>query len=173
MINPILIGFSIELKLGKPLKFLFNVAANLGIGGRQINQVGLGIKFEKIIHTDKRPFAIYLSPLVGVLIEKIPIPGLQTFTAAQYEWMHIKAEPIQLVFSKAIPLLTFVLGCSYEITRKNHLNFEIQYNYASKAANNLSISDPTSSIPLSQNRILTSSISNHPLNNLTFSIKLF
>ena len=172
-INPILIGFSIELKLIKPIKLFLNVATNWGIGGRQLNLVGLGMKFEKIIRPDKRPLAVYISPQVGVLIERIPILGLQTFTSAQYDWMQVKAEPFQLVFNKAVPLLSIALGYSYEISRKSHLNFEIQYNYANREVNNLSIYDPDASILFAKNRILTSSISNHPLSNLTFSIKLF
>jgi hypothetical protein len=172
-INPILIGFSIEIKVGKAIKLLYDGATNLGIGGRQINHIGLGIKFEKIFHPDKRPSAVYISPQVGVLIEKIPIQGLQTFTSSQYEWMNLKAEPIQMNFNKAVPILSIALGYSYEISRKKHLNFEIQYNYASKEVNSLSINDPATSIFFGQNRILTSTISNHQINNINFSIKLF
>lgn len=172
-INPILMGFSIEIKVGKAIKLIYDGATNLGIGGRQINHIGLGIKFEKIFHPDKRPFGVYFSPQFGVLDEKIPINELQTFTRAQYELMNLKAEPIQMEFNKAVPMLSIALGYSYEISRKKHVNFEIQYNYANKELNSLSINDPTTSIFFGQNRILTSTISNHQINNINFSIKLF
>lgn len=172
-INPILIGFSVEIKVGKVIKLIYDGATNLGIGGRQINQIGLGMKFEKIIHPDKRPIGVYLSPQFGVLIEKIPIQGLQTFTSAQYELMNLKVEPIQLNFNKAVPLLSIALGYSYEISRKKHLNFEIQYNYASREITSLSINDLDKSIFFGQNRIMTSNISTHQISNLNFSIKLF
>lgn len=172
-INPILMGFSIEIKVGKAIKLLYDGASNLGIGGRKINHVGLGMKFEKIIHPDKRPFGVYVSPQLRMLIEKIPIPGLQTFTSAQYKLMNLKAEPIQMNFNKAIPMISIALGYSYEISRKKHLNFEIQYNYAKKELNSLSINDPATSILFGQSRILTSTISNHQINNINFSIKLF
>ena len=172
-INPILIGFSIEIKVGKAIKLIYDGATNLGIGGRQINHIGLGIKFEKIFHPDKRPFGVYVSPQFGVLVEKIPINELQTFTRAQYELMNLKAEPIQMEFNKAVPMLSIALGYSYEISRKKHLNFEIQYNYAAREVNSLSINDPATSIFFGQNRILTSTISNHQINNINFSIKLF
>lgn len=172
-INPILMGFSIEIKVGKAIKLLYDGATNLGIGGRKINQVGLGMKFEKIIHPDKRPFGVYVSPQLRMLIEKIPIQGLQTFTSAQYKLMNLKAEPIQMNFNKAIPMLSIALGYSYEISRKKHLNFEIQYNYANKELNSLSINDPATSILFGQSLILTSTISNYQINNINFSIKLF
>ena len=172
-INPILIGFSIEIKVGKAIKLIYDGATNLGIGGRQINHIGLGMKFEKIIHPDKRPFGVYVSPQFGILIEKIPIQGLQTFTSAQYELMNLKAEPVQMDFNKAVPLLSIALGYSYEISRKKHLNFEIQYNYANREVTSLSINDPAKSIFFGQNRILTSTISNHQINNINFSFKLF
>ena len=133
----------------------------------------MGVKFEKIFHPNKRPFCIYVSPKVGGLVEKIPIEGLQTFTSDQYKLMNLNAEPIKLSLNKGIPLLSIALGYSYEISRKKHLNFEIQYNYANREANSLLINDPSRSIFLGQNRILTSNISNHPLSNLSFSIKLF
>ena len=133
----------------------------------------MGIKFEKIFHPDKRPFGIYISPKAGGLVEKIPIEGLQTFTSDQYNLMNLNAEPIQLIVNKGIPLLSIAFGYSYEISRKKHLNFEIQYNYANREANSLLINDPSRSIFLGQNRILTTVISNHPLTNLNFSIKLF
>jgi len=166
-------GFSIEIKVGKAIKLLYDGATNLGIGGRQINHVGLGMKFEKIIQPDKRPFGVYVSPQLRMLIEKIPIQGLQTFTSVQYKLMNLKAEPIQMNFNKAIPMLSIALGYSYEISRKNHLNFEIQYNYANKVLNSLSINDPATSVLFGQSRILTSTISNHQINNINFSIKLF
>lgn len=172
-INPILIGFSIEIKIDKAIKFLYGGSTNLGIGGRQLNQIGLGMKFEKIVHPDKRPIGVYVSPQFGVLIEKIPIQGLQTFTATQYELMNLKVEPIQLNFIRAVPLLSIALGYSYEISRKKHLNFEIQYNYASREVTSLSMNDPNTSLFFGQNRILTSTISTHQVSNLNFSIKLF
>lgn len=173
LINPLLIGASVEIKVGESIKLFYEGSTNFGIGGRQINYAGLGIKFEKIIHPDKRPFGIYISPKVGFLVEKIPIEGLQTFTSEQYNLMNLNAEPIKLSLNKGIPLLSIALGYSYEISRKKHLNFEIQYNYAIREANSLLINDPSRSIFLGQNRILTSNISNHPLSNLNFSIKLF
>ena len=172
-INPILMGFSIEIKVGKAIKLLYDGATNLGIGGRQINHIGLGMKFEKIIHPDKRPFGVYISPQLRMLIEKIPIQGLQTFTSVQYKLMNLKAEPIQMDFNKAVPMLSIALGYSYEISRKKHVNFEIQYNYANKELNSLSINDPATSILFGQSRILTSTISNHQINHINFSIKLF
>lgn len=173
LINPLLIGASVEIKVGESIKLFYEGSTNFGIGGRQINYAGLGIKFEKIIHPDKRPFGIYISPKVGFLVEKIPIEGLQTFTSEQYNLMNLNAEPIKLSLNKGIPLLSIALGYSYEISRKKHLNFEIQYNYAIREANSLLINDPSRSIFLGQNRILTSNISNHPFSNLNFSIKLF
>ena len=173
LINPLLIGASVEIKVGESIKLFYEGSTNFGIGGRQINYAGLGIKFEKIFHPDKRPFGIYISPKVGFLVEKIPIEGLQTFTSEQYNLMNLNAEPIQLIVNKGIPFLSIALGYSYEISRKKHLNFEIQYNYAIREANSLIINDPSRSIFLGQNRILTSNISNHPLSNLNFSIKLF
>ena len=173
LINPLLIGASVEIKVGESIKLFYEGSTNFGIGGRQINYAGLGIKFEKIFHPDKRPFGIYISPKVGFLVEKIPIEGLQTFTSEQYNLMNLNAEPIQLIVNKGIPLLSIAFGYSYEISRKKHLNFEIQYNYAIREANSLIINDPSRSIFLGQNRILTSNISNHPLSNLNFSIKLF
>ena len=173
LINPLLIGASVEIKVGESIKLFYEGSTNFGIGGRQINYAGLGIKFEKIFHPDKRPFGIYISPKVGFLVEKIPIEGLQTFTSEQYNLMNLNAEPIQLIVNKGIPLLSIAFGYSYEISRKKHLNFEIQYNYAIREANSLIINDPSRSIFLGQNRILTSNISNHPLSNLSFSIKLF
>ena len=173
LINPLLIGASVEIKVGESIKLFYEGSTNFGIGGRQINYAGLGIKFEKIFHPDKRPFGIYISPKVGFLVEKIPIEGLQTFTSEQYNLMNLNAEPIQLIVNKGIPFLSIALGYSYEISRKKHLNFEIQYNYAIREANSLIINDPSRSIFLGQNRILTSAISNHPLTNLNFSIKLF
>ena len=173
LINPLLIGASVEIKVGESIKLFYEGSTNFGIGGRQINYAGLGIKFEKIFHTNKRPFGIYISPKVGFFVEKIPIEGLQTFTSDQYKLMNLNAEPIKLSLNKGIPLLSIALGYSYEISRKKHLNFEIQYNYAIREANSLLINDPSRSIFLGQNRILTSNISNHPLSNLNFSIKLF
>ena len=173
LINPLLIGASVEIKIGKSIKLFYEGSTNFGIGGRQINYAGLGIKFEKIFHPDKRPFGIYISPKAGGLVEKIPIEGLQTFTSDQYNLMNLNAEPIQLIVNKGIPLLSIAFGYSYEISRKKHLNFEIQYNYANREANSLLINDPSRSIFLGQNRILTTVISNHPLTNLNFSIKLF
>ena len=172
-INPLLIGASVEIKIGESIKLFYEGSTNFGIGGRQINYAGLGIKFEKIFHPDKRPFGIYISPKAGGLVEKIPIEGLQTFTSDQYNLMNLNAEPIQLIVNKGIPLLSIAFGYSYEISRKKHLNFEIQYNYANREANSLLINDPSRSIFLGQNRILTTVISNHPLTNLNFSIKLF
>ena len=172
-INPILIGFSYEIKVGKAIKVFYDGSTNFGFGGRQINYTGLGLKFEKIYHQNKRPFGIYVSPQFGIIVEKIPIQGLQSFTSAQYKLMNLKEEPIQLIVSKGIPLLSIAFGYSYEISRKKHLNFELRYNYASKEANSLLIKDPTRSIFLGQNRILTSNISNLPVSNLNFSIKLF
>jgi hypothetical protein len=172
-INPILIGFSCEIKVGKAIKAFYDGSTNFGLGGRKINYAGLGLKFEKIYHQDKRPYGIYVSPQFGIIVEKIPIQGLQSFTSAQYKLMNLKEEPIQLIVSKGIPLLSIAFGYSYEISRKKHLNFELRYNYASKEANSLLIKDPTRSIFLGQNRILTSNISNQPLSNLNFSIKLF
>ena len=173
LVNPLLIGASVEIKIGESIKLFYEGSTNLGIGGRQINYAGLGIKFEKIFHPDKRPFGVYLSPKVGVLDEKIPIDGLQTFTSEQYNLMNLNAEPIELMLNKGIPLLSIALGYSYEISRKKHLNFELQYNYANREANSLIINDPNRSIFLSQNRILTTVTSSHPLTNLNFSIKLF
>ena len=173
LINPLLIGASVEIKVGESIKLFYEGSTNFGIGGRKINYAGLGIKFEKIFHTNKRPFGIYISPKVGFFVEKIPIEGLQTFTSDQYKLMNLNAEPIKLSLNKGIPLLSIALGYSYEISRKKHLNFEIQYNYAIREANSLLINDPSRSIFLGQNRILTSNISNHPLSNLNFSIKLF
>ena len=173
LINPLLIGASVEIKVGESIKLFYEGSTNFGIGGRKINYAGLGIKFEKIFHPDKRPFGIYISPKVGFFVEKIPIEGLQTFTSDQYKLMNLNAEPIKLSLNKGIPLLSIALGYSYEISRKKHLNFEIQYNYAIREANSLLINDPSRSIFLGQNRILTSNISNHPLSNLNFSIKLF
>ena len=172
-INPILIGFSYEIKVGKAIKVFYDGSTNFGLGGRQINYTGLGLKFEKIYHQNKRPFGIYVSPQFGIIVEKIPIQGLQSFTSAQYKLMNLKEEPIQLIVSKGIPLLSIAFGYSYEISRKKHLNFELRYNYASKEANSLLIKDPTKSIFLGQNRILTSNISNQQVSNLNFSIKLF
>ena len=172
-INPLLIGASVEIKIGESIKLFYEGSTNFGIGGRQINYAGLGIKFEKIFHPDKRPFGVYISPKVGVLVEKIPINGLQTFTSEQYNLMNLNEEPIKLTLNKGIPLLSIALGYSYEISRKKHLNFELQYNYANREANSLLINDPNRSIFLGQNRILTTVISNHPLTNLNFSIKLF
>ena len=172
-INPLLIGASVEIKIGESIKLFYEGSTNFGIGGRQINYAGLGIKFEKIFHPDKRPFGIYISPKVGVLEEKIPIDGLQTFTSEQYNLMNLNEEPIKLTLNKGIPLLSISLGYSYEISRKKHLNFELQYNYANREANSLLIKDPNRSIFLGQNRILTTVVSNHPLTNLNFSIKLF
>jgi hypothetical protein len=172
-INPILIGFSYEIKVGKAIKVFYDGSTNFGLGGRQINYTGLGLKFEKIYHQNKRPFGIYVSPQFGIIVEKIPIQGLQSFTSAQYKLMNLKEEPIQLIVSKGIPLLSIAFGYSYEISRKKHLNFELRYNYASKEANSLLIKDPTRSIFLGQNRILTSNISNQQVSNLNFSIKLF
>jgi hypothetical protein len=172
-INPILIGFSCEIKVGKAIKAFYDGSTNFGLGGRKINYAGLGLKFEKIYHHDKRPYGIYVSPQFGIIVEKIPIPGLQSFTSAQYKLMNLKEEPIQLIVNKSIPLLSIAFGYSYEISRKKHLNFELRYNYASKEANSLLIKDPARSKFLGQNRILTSSISNLPLSNLNFSIKLF
>lgn len=173
LINPLLIGASVEIKVGESIKLFYEGSTNFGIGGRKINYAGLGIKFEKIFHTNKRPFGIYISPKVGFFVEKIPIEGLQTFTSDQYKLMNLNAEPIKLSLNKGIPLLSIALGYSYEISRKKHLNFEIQYNYAIREANSILINDPSRSIFLGQNRILTSNISNHPLSNLNFSIKLF
>lgn len=173
LINPLLIGASVEIKVGESIKLFYEGSTNFGIGGRKINYAGLGVKFEKIFHPNKRPFGIYVSPKVGGLVEKIPIEGLQTFTSDQYKLMNLNAEPIKLSLNKGIPLLSIALGYSYEISRKKHLNFEIQYNYANREANSLLINDPSRSIFLGQNRILTSAISNHPLTNLNFSIKLF
>ena len=172
-INPLLIGASVEIKIGESIKLFYEGSTNFGIGGRQINYAGLGIKFEKIFHPDKRPFGVYISPKVGVLVEKIPINGLQTFTSEQYNLMNLNEEPIKLTLNKGIPLLSISLGYSYEISRKKHLNFELQYNYANREANSLLIKDPNRSIFLGQNRILTTVVSNHPLTNLNFSIKLF
>ena len=172
-INPILIGFSCEIKVGKAIKAFYDGSTNFGLGGRKINYTGLGLKFEKIYHQDKRPYGIYVSPQFGIIAEKIPIQGLQSFTSAQYKLMNLKEEPIQLIVSKGIPLLSIAFGYSYEISRKKHLNFELRYNYASKEANSLLIKDPTRSIFLGQNRILTSNISNQQVSNLNFSIKLF
>jgi hypothetical protein len=172
-INPILIGFSCEIKVGKAIKAFYDGSTNFGLGGRKINYTGLGLKFEKIYHHDKRPYGIYVSPQFGIIVEKIPIPGLQSFTSAQYKLMNLKEEPIQLIVNKSIPLLSIAFGYSYEISRKKHLNFELRYNYASKEANSLLIKDPARSKFLGQNRILTSSISNLPVSNLNFSIKLF
>ena len=172
-INPILIGFSYEIKVGKAIKVFYDGSTNFGLGGRQINYTGLGLKFEKIYHQNKRPFGIYVSPQFGIIVEKIPIQGLQSFTSAQYKLMNLKEEPIQLIVSKGIPLLSIAFGYSYEISRKKHLNFELRYNYANKEANSLLIKDPTRSIFLGQNRILTSNISNQQVSNLNFSIKLF
>ena len=172
-INPLLIGASVEIKIGESIKLFYEGSTNFGIGGRQINYAGLGIKIEKIFHPDKRPFGVYISPKVGVLVEKIPINGLQTFTSEQYNLMNLNEEPIKLTLNKGIPLLSIALGYSYEISRKKHLNFELQYNYANREANSLLIKDPNRSIFLGQNRILTTVISNHPLTNLNFSIKLF
>ena len=172
-INPLLIGASVEIKIGESIKLFYEGSTNFGIGGRQINYAGLGIKFEKIFHPDKRPFGVYISPKVGVLVEKIPINGLQTFTSEQYNLMNLNEEPIKLTLNKGIPLLSIALGYSYEISRKKHLNFELQYNYANREANSLLINDPNRSIFLGQNRILTTVVSNHPLTNLNFSIKLF
>lgn len=173
LINPLLIGASVEIKVGESIKLFYEGSTNFGIGGRKINYAGLGIKFEKIFHPDKRPFGIYISPKVGFLVEKIPIEGLQTFTSEQYNLMNLNAEPIQLIVNKGIPLLSIALGYSYEISRKKHLNFEIQYNYANREANSLLINDPSRSIFFGQNRILTSNISNLQMSNLNFSIKLF
>jgi len=173
LINPILMGLSIEIKVGKAIKLLYAGATNLGIGGRQINLVGVGMKFEKIIHPDKRPFGVYVSPQLSMFIEKIPIQGLQIFTSVQYGLMNIKAEPFQMDFNKAVPMLSIALGYSFEISRNKHVNFEIQYNYANKELKSLSINDPSTSILFGQNRILTSTISNHQINNINFSIKLF
>jgi len=173
LVNPLLIGASVEIKIGESIKLFYEGSTNFGIGGRQINYAGLGIKFEKIFHPDKRPFGIYISPKVGVLEEKIPIDGLQTFTSEQYNLMNLNEEPIKLTLNKGIPLLSIALGYSYEISRKKHLNFELQYNYANREANSLLIKDPNRSIFLDQNRVLTTVISNHPLTNLNFSIKLF
>jgi hypothetical protein len=173
LVNPLLIGASVEIKIGESIKLFYEGSTNFGIGGRQINYAGLGIKFEKIFHPDKRPFGIYISPKVGVLEEKIPIDGLQTFTSEQYNLMNLNEEPIKLTLNKGIPLLSIALGYSYEISRKKHLNFELQYNYANREANSLLINDPNRSIFLGQNRVLTTVISNHPLTNLNFSIKLF
>jgi hypothetical protein len=131
------------------------------------------MKFEKIIHPDKRPFGVYVSPQLSMFIEKIPIQGLQTFTSVQYGLMNIKAEPFQMDFNKAVPMLSIALGYSFEISRNKHVNFEMQYNYANKELNSLSINDPSTSILFGQNRILTSTISNHQINNINFSIKLF
>lgn len=172
-INPLLIGASVEIKIGESIKLFYEGSTNFGIGGRQINYAGLGIKIEKIFHPDKRPFGVYISPKVGVLVEKIPINGLQTFTSEQYNLMNLNEEPIKLTLNKGIPLLSIALGYSYEISRKKHLNFELQYNYANREANSLLIKDPNRSIFLGQNRILTTVVSNHPLTNLNFSIKLF
>ncbi len=172
-INPILIGFSCEIKVGKAIKAFYDGSTNFGLGGRKINYTGLGLKFEKIYHQDKRPYGIYVSPQFGIIAEKIPIQGLQSFTSAQYKLMNLKEEPIQLIVSKGIPLLSIAFGYSYEISRKKHLNFELRYNYASKEANSLLIKDPTRSIFLGQYRILTSNISNQQVSNLNFSIKLF
>jgi hypothetical protein len=172
-INPILIGFSCEIKVGKAIKVFYDGSTNFGLGGRKINYAGLGLKFEKIYHQDKRPYGIFVSPQFGIIVEKIPIQGLQSFTSAQYKLMNLKEEPIQLIVSKGIPLLSIAFGYSYEISRKKHLNFELRYNYASKEANSLLIKDPTRSIFLGQNRILTSNISNQQVSNLNFSIKLF
>jgi len=172
-INPILIGFSYEIKVGKAIKVFYDGSTNFGLGGRQIHYTGLGLKFEKIYHQNKRPFGIYVSPQFGIIVEKIPIQGLQSFTSAQYKLMNLKEEPIQLIVSKGIPLLSIAFGYSYEISRKKHLNFELRYNYASKESNSLLIKDPTRSIFLGQNRILTSNISNLAVSNLNFSIKLF
>jgi hypothetical protein len=172
-INPLLIGASVEIKVGESIKLFYEGSTNFGIGGRQINYAGLGIKIEKIFHPDKRPFGIYISPKAGGLVEKIPIEGLQTFTSDQYNLMNLNAEPIQLIVNKGIPLLSIAFGYSYEISRKKHLNFEIQYNYANREANSLLINDPSRSIFLGQNRILTSNISNLQMSNLNFSIKLF
>lgn len=173
LINPLLIGASVEIKVGESIKLFYEGSTNFGIGGRKINYAGLGIKFEKIFHPDKRPFGIYISPKVGFLVEKIPIEGLQTFTSEQYNLMNLNAEPIQLIVNKGIPLLSIALGYSYEISRKKHLNFEIQYYYANREANSLLINDPSRSIFFGQNRILTSNISNLQMSNLNFSIKLF
>ncbi len=173
LVNPLLIGASVEIKIGESIKLFYEGSTNFGIGGRQINYAGLGIKFEKIFHPDKRPFGIYISPKAGVLEEKIPIDGLQTFTSEQYNLMNLNEEPIKLTLNKGIPLLSIALGYSYEISRKKHLNFELQYNYANREANSLLINDPNRSIFLGQNRVLTTVISNHPLTNLNFSIKLF
>ena len=172
-INPILIGFSCEIKVGKAIKAFYDGSTNFGLGGRKINYTGLGLKFEKNYHQDKRPYGIYVSPQFGIIAEKIPIQGLQSFTSAQYKLMNLKEEPIQLIVSKGIPLLSIAFGFSYEISRKKHLNFELRYNYARKEANILLIKDPTRSIFLGQNRILTSNISNLLVSNLNFSIKLF
>lgn len=172
-INPILIGFSCEIKVGKAIKAFYDGSTNFGLGGRKINYTGLGLKFEKIYHQNKRPFGIYASPQFGIIVEKIPIQGLQSFTSAQYKLMNLKEEPIQLIVSKGIPLLSIAFGYSYEISRKKHLNFELRYNYARKEANSLLIKGPTRSIFLGQNRILTSNISNLLVSNLNFSIKLF
>lgn len=172
-INPLLVGASVEIKVGESIKLFYEGSTNFGIGGRYIKYAGLGMKIEKIFHPDKRPLGIYMSPKVGVLEEKIPIEGLQTFTSVQYKLMNIKTAPVQLIFNKAIPLISIVLGYSYEISRKKHLNFELQYNYAYKEANILLIKDPTRFLFFSQNRILTSNIINHRLSNINFSIKLF
>ena len=172
-VNPILLGVSVEIKVGKAIKLQYEASSNFGIGGRRITNAGIGMKFQKIIHPNKRPFGLYVSPLVRLIHEKIPIPGLQTFTSLQYDLMKLKEEPVQLVFNKVVPLLSIALGYSYEISRKKHLNFEIQYNYANKVANYLSIDVPKASIFLSRSHILTSAISNHHLNNINFSIKLF
>ena len=47
-INPILIGFSCEIKVGKAIKAFYDGSTNFGLGGRKINYTGLGLKFEKI-----------------------------------------------------------------------------------------------------------------------------
>jgi len=172
-INPVLIGFSYEIKVGKAIKVFYDGSTNFGLGGRKINYTGLGLKFEKMFQHDKRPYGIYASPLFGIIAEKIPIQGPQSFTSAQYKLMNLKEEPIQLVVSKGTPLLSIAFGYSYEISRRKHLNFELRYNYASKEANSLLIKDRTKSILLGQNRILTSYITNLPVSNLNFSIRLF
>jgi len=172
-INPILVGIGIEIKIAKAIKLQYDASSNFGIGGRGITNVGLGLKFQKIMNPNKRPFGLYLSPQVRLMREKIPIPELQTLTSLQYDLMKVKEEPVQLILSKVVPLLSLAFGYSYELSRKKHLNFEVQYNYASKVANFLSIDDPEASIFLGRNQVLSSVISNHQMNNINFSFKLF
>lgn len=173
MINPVLIGATIDLKLNRFMKLNYEANTNLGIGGRKMIYGAIGTKFEKYFQRDKRPLGVYLNPKLGIFTQRITIEGLQTFTASQLTRMKLDDRPVQLEINKANVLASLALGFSFEITRRKHLNLEIQYNYTNNELINLAINDPEKPSYFSQNKVISQIIIKNPKSSINFSIKLF